>query len=147
MFVEFPPHELANTIFCMKLYLGKLSKCWFELLDHCNASKVMSAPLAIILQIHSHCWEKNGMVQDNVRQKVTPLTLTKDYVAMRVLHRKSPTEESRVTRPHKKHKQPHKNCHHGGRAALPSSSVDLMHPHRLRVGSLAHIISESAAKL
>jgi len=35
---------------------------------------------------------------------------------------------------HKKHQSPNKQHHHGGKAANPSGGVDLMNPHRPRVG-------------
>jgi hypothetical protein len=50
------------------------------------------------------------------------------------LHTKNLTEESQVARLHKKHKQPCKHHHLGGRAARPSSGVDLMNPHHRRGG-------------
>ncbi len=44
------------------------------------------------------------------------------------------TDESQVARPYKKHTRPCKHHHHGGRAACPSSGVDLMNPHHQRGG-------------
>jgi hypothetical protein len=41
---------------------------------------------------------------------------------------------SHESKPHKKHNSPNKHDHHGGGAARPSSSVDLMKPHRPRGG-------------
>jgi hypothetical protein len=63
-----------------------------------------------------------GMAQAWVAQFVTPLKCMYDKYNWQVMSQK----------PHKKHKSPNKHHHHGGKAARPSSGVDLMNPCRLR---------------
>jgi hypothetical protein len=75
-----------------------------------------------------------GMVHANEGQNVTPLTSSQGYVAVHFLLMKTLTDESRVARPHKKHKQPCKHHHHSGRAACASSGVDLMNTHHRKGG-------------
>jgi hypothetical protein len=65
-----------------------------------------------------------GMVQAWVGHFVTPLKCTYNKYDWQVTSQK----------PHKKHKSPNKNHHHGGEAACPSSEVDLMNPCCMRGG-------------
>jgi len=74
------------------------------------------------------------MVQAWVGHFVTPLKCTYDKCDWQVTSQK----------PHKEHKSPNKNHHHGGGATRPSSGVDLMNPHRPRGGVLAHARSNAA---
>jgi hypothetical protein len=87
-----------------------------------------------------------GVVRTSVGQKCNTFNLIFRLCCSTFLHTKIPTDKLRVARPPKKHKQPSKHNHHGGRVAHPSNGINLTNPSRLRMGGLARVFSKATVE-
>jgi len=139
-----PPAKLAPDLKLLGCLLSEknihLRPYCTSILDICNVFESMACCLKGIW-VYSYtipparlapAWGLLGVVQAWVAHFVTPLKCMYDKYNWGVTSQK----------PHKKHKSPKKYHHHGGEAANPSSSVDLMNPRRPRGGRpCAHLFS------